>query len=275
MNVEQYFNQITTESQKRFGSVVKALEVSPCGTLREEKHAGKCYFVHDYYVKGKRFKHSLTKDNEMLDCLIKKELYQKELESLKSIQKVMDYAQSNFIEFDVNKAIAEMMAKYPHLPEERILAALANQGIKTKRNVLDSGRDAIWANAEYERSTYRQEDLKQITTRGLKVRSKSEVMIAEKLYQHILPFRYEEVLRYGSVILVPDFIIRRADGKLFYWEHQGLTNDKTYIERQFKKNQLYASVDIVPWDNLIITYENETGLDLRRVDFEIQNRLLG
>lgn len=262
MDIRSYFRKISTETAKRMQIVEDALKKSPSGRMREDRHVNKYYLIQDYYEKGKRHTYSLTKDNEMLNRLIKKELYQKELESLNSIKKVLDYAQCNIVVFDVNKAIAEIMARYPHLPEERILAALGSQASE-------------WANAAYERSTYRQEDLKQITTRGLKVRSKSEAMIAEKLYQYNQQFRYEQVLRVNDFSLVPDFTIRRSDGKLFYWEHMGLTSNRVYLDRQMQKLQQYASVSIVPWDNLIITFDNESGMiDLRRVEFEIQNRLL-
>lgn len=302
MEIKRCFREISAETEKRTKIVEESLEKCPPGRMREDRHVNKYYLIRDYYEKGKRRTHSLTKDNEMLGCLIKKELYQKELESLKSIQKVMDYASRNLVEFDMSKAVSDMAAKYPHLPEERILAALAAQGAAPQPGQLHTqgaapqpgqlhtqgavpqpglssmpgaGRAASWANENYERSTYRQEDLKQITTRGLKVRSKSEVLIAEKLGQYNQQFHYEQVLHFNGFTLVPDFTIRRADGKLFYWEHMGLTSNRDYIDRQMKKLQQYASVNIVPWDNLIITFDNEGGMiDLRRVEFEIQNRLL-
>ncbi len=262
MDLKQVFGEITTETNQKIEIVEKALKDSPPGKLRTEKHSKKNYLVQDYYVRQKRCKHCLTKDSKMLKALIRKEINEQELASLKSIKELMELCRDRIIYFDTSTAVAEMKSKYPQLTEGVILDAL-------KVAPTDE-----WAAAGYERSTFKQEELKQITTRGLKVRSKSEAMIAEKLYQYNLPFRYEEVLHFKDFSLVPDFIIRRADGKLFYWEHQGLTNDKTYIERQFKKSRLYASVDIVPWNNLIITYDNESGLDLRTVEFEIQNKLL-
>ena len=43
----------------------------------------------------------------------------------------------------------------------------------------------------------------------------------------------------------------------------------------FRKMQLYASVGIVPWDNLIVTYDNSDGIiDLRIVKAEIENKLV-
>ena len=169
---------------------------------------------------------------------------------------------NEIINFSMEQTMLELQTELPHLSEERILETL-----------YDKDPDE-WASADYEKNNYKSENLKQITSRGLKVRSKSEALIAESLYQYNLAFRYEQVMHFNGLTLVPDFVIRRYDGKLFYWEHQGLTNDKKYIEHQMKKAQIYASAGIVPWDNYIVTYDNETGVDLRRIDFEIQNRLL-
>lgn len=38
---------------------------------------------------------------------------------------------------------------------------------------------------------------------------------------------------------------------------------------------MYERAGIVPWKNLIVTYDDETGnLDLRMIEAEIRNRLL-
>lgn len=261
MDLQHYLKETSTTTNKKIKIVEDKLKQSPDGGFREEFHDGKYYYVQDYYKKRKRYRHSLTRDEETLKALIRKEINKKELAVLRANKEVMDYALPRLSEFSTDKAVAELMAKYPHLPEKTILDAITPEEADE------------WA-AVYERSTFKPEELKQITSRGLKVRSKSEVLIAEKLYQYNLPFRYEQVLHCNGLTLVPDFIIRRPDGKLFYWEHQGLTSDKTYIERQFKKAQLYASMNIVPWDNYIVTYDSTSGVDLRRVEFEIQNRLL-
>lgn len=133
-----------------------------------------------------------------------------------------------------------------------------------------------WASEPYEKSTYMSERLTMCTSRGLLVRSKSELIIAEMLYRYGISFRYEQVLHVSDrYVLVPDFTIRRADGKIFIWEHEGLINSKSYVERQRRKSESYAQQGFVPWDNLIITYDTDGGnIDVRIVESEIRNRLL-
>ena len=112
------------------------------------------------------------------------------------------------------------------------------------------------------------------TSHGLKVRSKSEMLIAEKLYEHGLPFRYEQILQIDGVDYAPDFTIRRCDGSIVYWEHCGLTGNSRYMNHHWRKMQIYVEAGITPWKNLIITYDDENGfLDLSVIESEIINKL--
>jgi len=122
---------------------------------------------------------------------------------------------------------------------------------------------------------YMPEGRTHITSRGLRVRSKSEVLIAEKLYEYGIDFRYEEVLKIGKYTFVPDFTVRRRDGKVFYWEHCGRTSDEEYMTRHRRKMELYEIAGIVPWDNLIVTYDDEEGnINIAAAEGEIKAKLL-
>lgn len=131
-----------------------------------------------------------------------------------------------------------------------------------------------WSAQEYPQSTYMPESKIHTTTRGLKVRSKSELLIAEKLYAHSIPFRYEQVLSVNGIQFAPDFTIKTESGKLIYWEHCGLTNNKEYMEKHRWKLSVYEEAGIVPWDNLIITYDDKYGiLNLSIIESEISNKI--
>ncbi len=113
------------------------------------------------------------------------------------------------------------------------------------------------------------------TSRGLRVRSKSELLIAEKLYEHGIDFRYEQILTIDGIDYAPDFTIMRADGTMIYWEHCGLTANRGYMRKHWQKMQIYAEAGITPWKNLIVTYDDEEGLlDLRTVESEIANKVM-
>ena len=72
----------------------------------------------------------------------------------------------------------------------------------------------------------------------------------------------------------PDFTIFHR-GELFYWEHCGLVGNPRYMKHHKWKLDMYERAGIVPWKNLIVTYDDETGnLDSRMIEAEIRNRLL-
>lgn len=96
-------------------------------------------------------------------------------------------------------------------------------------------------------SNYKPEEKRHTTSRGLKVRSKSEVLITEML----------------------------PDGRVFYWEHCGLMSLKEYREHQKWKMEVYEKAGIVPWKNLIVTYDDEDGnINVGIIESEIQNKLI-
>lgn len=109
------------------------------------------------------------------------------------------------------------------------------------------------------------------TARGERVRSKSEVIIADTLFYHKIPYRYEFPLllqridadsssaAYGSTVtLHPDFLCLNTRTRTeFFWEHFGLMDDPDYSKNAAGKLRLYTENGILPGRNLIITMENQ------------------
>jgi ATP-dependent DNA helicase RecQ len=96
------------------------------------------------------------------------------------------------------------------------------------------------------------------TLSGDFVRSKSEVIIANILFQSGIPFTYEEVIEApdGSR-RDPDFTIE-WNGKKYYWEHLGMLEDGEYSrEWQLKKAWYQANFS----NKLITTQESSTLSD--------------
>ena len=88
------------------------------------------------------------------------------------------------------------------------------------------------------------------TERGDIVRSKSELVIADKLHARGIDYAYEQplVLRNGHT-RYPDFTIADdAMGVTFYWEHLGLLDDPGYRARWERKRAEYLACGIAPHD---------------------------
>lgn len=73
------------------------------------------------------------------------------------------------------------------------------------------------------------------------VRSKSEVIIANMLFERDIPFTYESPLfASDGTFVLPDFTIK-AQGNEWYWEHVGMLHDESYRARWEAKKQWYDS----------------------------------
>ncbi len=106
------------------------------------------------------------------------------------------------------------------------------------------------------------------TERGDLVRSKSELVIADKLHARGFDYAYEQpVVLPNGRIRYPDFTITdHARGETFYWEHLGMLDDPRYRERWERKLSEYMEAGIKPHENgggpfgtLIITRDEANG----------------
>ena len=92
------------------------------------------------------------------------------------------------------------------------------------------------------------------------VRSKSEALIADRLFAAGIPYRYEQLLQFEhgfeTIRYYPDFtILNKRTHEVFYWEHLGLLGNSDYCRDNLKKLDDYMSFGIIPGKNLILTYE--------------------
>jgi len=90
------------------------------------------------------------------------------------------------------------------------------------------------------------------------VRSKSEVIIANMLFERNIPFLYEVPLYApDGTFVLPDFTLS-VQGETWYWEHLGMLDEPRYREHWEKKRAWYERHGFA--DRLIITTETE-GFD--------------
>ena len=92
------------------------------------------------------------------------------------------------------------------------------------------------------------------------VRSKSEVIIADRLYSQGIAYRYEERLileNEGEFFrYYPDFsILNKRTRQVIYWEHLGKLSDEEYLISNLNKLEVYAHNGIIIGKNLIVTCE--------------------
>ena len=92
------------------------------------------------------------------------------------------------------------------------------------------------------------------------VRSKSEVIVADALFDAEIRYRYEVDLKLSNGVTVhPDFTIYDDDWQpIFYWEHLGMLQKEDYRKKWDIKRKSYEENGIIEGKNLIISRD---GLD--------------
>lgn len=139
-----------------------------------------------------------------------------------------------------------------------------NPGIKrliSPINVDDKSFAEIWMRESYDGMKFEEHDITQyFSQRGERMRSKSEVLIANSLLNNGIPYKYEYPLQLSNgKIRYPDFTVLNLKArKITYWEHLGKMGDVDYISYTLKKLEEYKKDGIVFGDNLVITMESES-----------------
>ena len=99
-----------------------------------------------------------------------------------------------------------------------------------------------------------------MTDKGIRVRSKSQKIMADYFDSIGLVYKYECPLHlkpYGTIY--PDFtFLSRRTGKEVYWEHEGMLDNPEYAREAVKKIELYEMNGIFPGEDLFLTYETST-----------------
>ena len=254
-----YLMDLLTFLENRLQIVNNELLLPIKGSLLRSQRNGKRMYQRDYIENGRRKRETITEESQILKNLARKEYLRNEEKLLRENLRLLNMIKDKYVEIEPANIISMMRSSYKELPAEYFFSTEAA---------------SVWEKASFEQSTLRQQNRKHVTSRGLKVRSKSEMLIAERLYANNIPFRYEELLRIGVKTYAPDFTIMKKDGNIIYWEHCGMPNDKGYMIRHKEKMEDYESIGIVPWRNLIVTYEEEGTFNLGIIDSEIRNKLI-
>jgi len=187
----------------------------------------------------------------------------------KNDEEVCRVARKEYIQFLLCKedaycrALEEVAAEVKSIDEkydeEEIrekLDKLQNRGIDLN-GIYWSRSRYEWAREQFETNPYKPEHLRYVTKSGIRVRSKSERVVADRLTERGILFRYEMRIDTASGVMYPDFVIRKENGELVVWEHFGLMDKNDYMLDAMKKIVKYRSAGFVQHKNLICTWEED------------------
>ncbi len=146
----------------------------------------------------------------------------------------------------------------------------ARQNLITPLTLTDEQYTAQWKSASWQGLPFSPDTPGYTTNQGERVRSKSEVLIANALAHQKIPYRYEYPLtlhrnhthdtsQNATTTLHPDFLcLNLRTRQEIIWEHFGLMDSPEYLHNTVSKLKLYAQNKILPGKKLIITMETNT-----------------
>lgn len=274
--IQEQLKEAIKQTEETLACYRFELEQSASGKLYCITRNGRLICYQQMEVDGKTVRKGITKNTELVQELARKEYLKKVIPSLEGNLLVLRRALQRYKPCLLQEVIAELTACYKRLPESYFFNPQVDYLVLTldehDRQRIDSHKQ--WGLRPYKVSSYRSEGRTVITSRGERMRSKAEVMIAEKLYEYGIPFRYEQELSLGDLTLHPDFTFEGANGEEFYLEFCGMMDDSRYVSSHLSKVAAYQAAGIVPWKNIIYLYSSGNEMNMQRVDSMIRTQII-
>ena len=235
----------------------------PGGEFYAYTRDGCRHYYQRFRKEGNRKKERRTgikNDPVLLRSLVRKKYVTEALLRLKKDIAAAEKLRADYVPVDEISIMENFVEQYPEFADS------------IYRRMKDTQKQLVTAE---EAPLFHEQSLISTAADGTYRRSKGEILIGAKLDHYGIEYTYE-ALAHPDLPYRPDFkIIRPRDSKILFWEHLGLVNDPDYMAYNQKKFAAYESVGIVPWDNLIITYDQaDGGINERLIDAMIHGWIL-
>lgn len=240
----------------------KALKKVPAGTLRYSINGNRIQYYHRTEPKDTIGQYIRKEDRKLAEALAQRDydtqllkLAKCELNAIKNLRTIQE---DNAIE-----------ALYENLKQPR-------RNLVIPDAISDELYAKQWQETEYQEKYMRDDVPEYYTARGERVRSKTELIIADTLNRLGVPYRYEaSIYLEGAGIIHPDFTVLNVKRrKEFYWEHLGMMDVPTYIENALVRIDLYEQNGYYLGDKLLITHEtSDQPIKTRKIE-DLINRFL-
>ena len=242
-SIDAYCSKRIRELEKIISVKEKAVSAAPPGSLKIQKKGNCLYYLQ--VIKGEKISSFyLNKSKSDLICQLAQKSYDK---------KVLKAARGEL------EATRFFLCSFPIIPAEEVYECYSSNRKELIEPIQLPADQMIrqWLEAAFLPKSFPDDYPEYYTENGERVRSKSEVIIANLLKQKNIPYKYECPLVFPSgKTIYPDFTIldihRRRQ---FFLEHLGMMDDPLYSEVAVERISLYEENGIFPGDQLIITHE--------------------
>lgn len=241
----------------------KALRKAPHGNLRSSKH-GKKYYYYSTKAGSKSYEYISVKDMNKAKLLAQKE----------NLLEVQRLARNELI------FLTTRGCEYPVKTFESAISklSLGKQVLVEPIWLSDAEYAAKWKSQEYEKLPFADDNKTEYyTNQGERVRSKSEIMIANTLGKFKVPYYYEFPLHVPLIGEIhPDFrVLNIRLRQEYFWEHEGMMDDGTYSNTFVERIRAMEKIGYFPGQNLIMTFESKSNpLSQLNIEENIKHYLL-
>ena len=164
--------------------------------------------------------------------------------------------------YELEKQIEEIstfLCKYNSRGIEEVFEEMKEEkkSLVSPLYLLDDDYIERWKQKEYPKKGFQEDGLELITDAGERVRSKSEVIIANKLNRMGVPYRYEYPIQFASGRIVhPDFYcLNVRTRREIVYEHFGMMDNLEYASIAVMKMNEYQRNNYWLGKNFIATFE--------------------
>ena len=231
--------------EERIDLLEKALADVPEGSLRINKCRGVPQYYHKFAPGDTRGRYIASENRQLAEKLAQKDYDIRLLERSR----------------DELKTLNVMIKKYEKGIGEDLFGQLnpCRQALITPVMVPDDEFVRQWLSQPYKGLGFDPGYPEIYNSSGLRVRSKSEMMISDKYNEFGIPSKYECPLYLeGYGFVYPDFTLLNVRlRKVFYHEHCGMMDDPPYADSNVDKIHAYERNGIIQGKNLILTFETK------------------
>ena len=221
----------------------QAVQNAPSGKLRIDWRNGKPQFYYRSSKETREGKYISKNKYEQAKALAQRDYDEKVLRAALQERDILDKVLERFPKNSVDE-IYGLLSEYR---QEMVIPVEKTDSVYIEE----------WNAREFTGKGFAPNDPELITDRGERVRSKSELIIANILYQEKIPYRYEyPVTLRGRGMVYPDFtVLNVRRRKELIWEHQGRMDDPVYADHAVMKVQSFILNGYYPGENLILSAE--------------------
>ncbi len=258
--IEPLLQKRLAEINTLLATKLKEVKKAPAGSLRVTSSNRVTQYYHKTLAGDTCGRYIPAKNLRLAKALAQKDYDLQLIEALKKESRLLQAALNSYKKTRLAEGLFSLLHKN-------------RQPLVTPVFLPDSDFAKLWQSITYEKKPFAQEAPVLLTARNERVRSKSEIIIADTLNRLNIPYRYEFPINLKTEngnyrLFHPDFICLNLRTRTeFLWEHFGMMDDPEYSAAATRKLRLYESNSIYPGKNLILSTEtSELPINTRQIE---------